>query len=379
MSLALIILRHDWRRFLPALLSVSFAGVLMLVQLGLLAGMFGTVTVLADTMAADLWLTAPAVRSIDQAADIPANLAALLYSHPAVVGSETLMLRDASWRGSSGTPVPVTLVGISPDPAALSCPQALRASLCGALAEPDSVVVDASEADKLEVPDDGNTATTVEINGHRLHVVGVSNGLRSIGTTYVFLSRQSLRSLLVDETAADTSSFVLAGLRPGSLATTVVTELEALLPAGSAKAWTRDELSGQSQRWWLAESGVGAGFLFSTVLGLLIAVVITSQTLRSVVLGQLREYAAFRAIGVPPSKLGAVIVEQSAWIGAAGGLLMLVVVAAVSVMAARFQVPFALQAGGIAAAFAIGLLTAIGSGLLALRELYRLQPAELLR
>eukprot|EP01034_Spumella_vulgaris_P013832 gene13832-17668_t len=124
MSLALIILRHDWRRFLPALLSVSFAGVLMLVQLGLLAGMFGTVTVLADTMAADLWLTAPAVRSIDQAADIPANLAALLYSHPAVVSSETLTLRDASWRGSSGTPVPVTLVGISPDPAALSCPQA---------------------------------------------------------------------------------------------------------------------------------------------------------------------------------------------------------------------------------------------------------------
>ncbi|WP_273456010.1 ABC transporter permease [Nevskia ramosa] len=376
MSLALIILRHDWRRFLPALLSVSFAGVLMLVQLGLLAGMFGTVTVLADTMAADLWLTAPAVRSIDQAADIPSNLAALLYSHPAVVSSETLSLRDASWRGSSGTPVPVTLVGISPDPLTLSCPQALRASLCAALAEPDSVAVDASEADKLDV---GTMPTTVEINGHRLHVVGLSTGLRSIGTTYVFLSRQSLRGLLVDETAADTSSFVLASLRPGSLATTVVTELAALLPAGSAKAWTRDELSGQSQRWWLEESGVGAGFLFSTVLGLLIAVVITSQTLRSVVLGQLREYAAFRAIGVPPSKLGAVIVEQSAWIGAAGGLLMLAVVAAVSMLAAHFQVPFALQAGGVVAAFAIGLLTAIGSGLLALRELYRLQPAELLR
>lgn len=374
MSLALIILRHDWRRFLPALLSVSFAGVLMLVQLGLLAGMFGTVTVLADTMAADLWLTAPAVRSIDQAADIPSNLAALLYSHPAVTRSEALSLRDASWRGSSGTPVPVTLVGISPDPAALSCPQALRASLCAALAEPDSVVVDSSEADKLEV---GKLPATVEINGHRLHVVGLSTGLRSIGTTYVFLSRQSLRGLIADET--DSSSFVLAGLRPGTLATTVIAELGALLPAGSAKAWTRDELSGQSQRWWLEESGVGAGFLFSTVLGLLIAVVITSQTLRSVVLGQLREYAAFRAIGVPPSKLGAVIVEQSAWIGAAGGLLMLVAVAAVTVLAARFQVPFALQAGGVVAAFAIGLLTAIGSGLLALRELYRLQPAELLR
>lgn len=377
MSLALIILRHDWRRFLPALLSVSFAGVLMLVQLGLLAGMFGTVTVLADTTAADLWLTAPAVRSIDQAADIPSNLTALLYSHPAVASSETLNLRDASWRGSTGTPVPVTLVGLSPDPDALSCPQALRARLCAALAEPDSVVVDSSEADKLDVPE--GLPASVEINGHRLHVVGLSSGLRSIGTTYVFLSRQSLRGLLADEAAVETSSFVLARLQPGSVATTVVTELGALLPAASSRVWTRDALSGQSQQWWLTESGVGAGFLFSTALGLLIAVVITSQTLRGVVLGQLREYAAFRAIGVPPSKLGAVIVEQSAWIGAAGGLLMLAVVAAVSALAAKFQVPFALQAGGIAAAFAIGLLTAIGSGLLALRELYRLQPAELLR
>lgn len=376
MSLARTILLFDWRRFLPALLSVTFAGVLMLVQLGLLVGMFGTVTVLADRMSASLWITAAATQSLDQSADIPASLAALVRAHPDLIRSETLLVRDGSWRSGRGSTLPVTLVGITPAADALTCPQPLQAALCAALSEPGSVVVDQSEADKLGA----TVAGLIEINGHRLRIAGLSQGMRSIGTTYVFASQQTLRDVL-DRDADDRSltTFVLAQTRAEVSAVVVADELQQLLPAKTAKAWTREQLSQQSQRWWLQESGVGAGFLFSTVLGLLIAVVITSQTLRGVVLSQLREYATFRAIGIPASKLGAVIVEQALWIGLAGGLLMLGLVAVVAQLAQHFFVPFALSGVGVAVAMAVGLVTAIGSGLLALRELYRLQPAELLR
>lgn len=376
MSLARTILLFEWRRFLPALLSVTFAGVLMLVQLGLLVGMFGTVTVLADRMAAAIWITAPATQSLDQSADIPASLEALVRGHSDIRRSETLLVRDGSWRSVDGPLLPVTLVGITPAAQALSCPQPLQAALCAALAEPGTVVVDQSEAGKLNAV----VAGLVEVNGHRLRVAGLSQGMRSIGSTYVFASQQTLRSVL-DGDADDRSltTFVLTGIPSGVAASTVAAELERLLPAKIARVWTREQLSQQSQQWWLEESGVGAGFLFSTALGLLIAVVITSQTLRGVVLSQLREYATFRAIGVPAAKLGAVIVEQAAWIGLAGGVLMLVLVALVAQLAQHFYVPFALSGIGIAVAIAVGLLTAIGSGLLALRELYRLQPAALLR
>lgn len=375
MSLARTVLRFEWRRFLPALLSVSFAGLLMLVQLGLLAGMFGTVTVLADRSRAALWITAAAAHSIDQSADIPASLAAFVQSNPEVLQAEPLLLHDARWR-SGDTVQPVTLVGLRPDPEALSCLAPLQASLCVALAEPGTVVVDRSEAGKLGA----RVGDRIEIDGHRLRLIGLSEGLRSIGSTYVFLSQQTLRSLVEREAdSSETTSFVLAALRPGADADLAAAQLNQLLPVNVAHAWTRQQLSSASQRWWLLESGVGAGFLFSTALGLLIAVVITSQTLRGVVLSQLREYAVFRAIGVSPARLGAVIVEQAAWIGLLGGLLMLVAVAVILPLTARLQVPFALGGIGIAVAVAIGLVTAIGSGLMALRELYRLQPAELLR
>lgn len=376
MSLARASLRHEWRRFLPALLSVAFAGVLMLVQLGLLMGMFGTVTVLVDTAAADLWVTAAATESIDQSMDIPASVSALMRVSPDIVRSETLSLRDANWRSADGTRVAVTVVGLSPDAAALACPQALRAKQCALLASPGSVVVDQSEAGKL------GTAMneTAEIDGHRVHVVAFSRGMRSIGSTYVFTSQQTLRGLA--ESGAEDQSltrFVLAQVGAGVSVERVQSRLQRLLQRKSARVWTREQLSRQSQNWWLRESGVGAGFLFSTLLGLVIAVVITSQSLRGVILSQLREYATFRAIGVPAARLAAVVMEQAAWIGAAGAVLMCVLVLLVAALAQWFYVPFTLSAGGLLAATAVSLLTAIGSGLLALRELYRLQPAELLR
>ena len=47
-SLARATLLHEWRRFLAAVLAVAFSGLLVLVQLALLVGMFGTVAVYID-------------------------------------------------------------------------------------------------------------------------------------------------------------------------------------------------------------------------------------------------------------------------------------------------------------------------------------------
>lgn len=373
MSLARDTLRHEWRRFLPGLLSVAFAGVLMLVQLGLLLGMFGTVTVLVDQAAADLWVSSPEMASFDQARDIPETIVALAAASEGVVRTEALRVHDADWRSGETVRVSVTLVGLEPSPDALACPSAMRAELCARLAEPMSVVVDGAECDKLAVELGG----LAELNGKRVRVVGVTHGLRSIGSPYVFASRQSARMLA--EPGTEGPTFALAALRPGTDSAAARDRLQALLHRSAYRVWTARELSVESQRYWLLESGVGAGFLFSSLLGLAIGVVITSQTLRGVILGQVREYATFRAIGVPPLRLGGVVIEQALWIGLLGALLTLVVSVLAGGLARALLVPLTLTWWAVALAVAIGMVTAVLSGLLALRELYRLEPAELLR
>ena len=374
-SLARATLLHEWRRFLPGLLSVAFAGVLMLVQLGLLLGMFGTVTVLVDQSSANLWVTSPETESFDQSRDIPVSLAALLHLHPAVQRSETLLVHDADWRSGDDTRVAVSLVGLQPSANALACPRPMRAALCGRLAEPSAVVVDRGEADKLHA----SVGRLAEVNGHRVRVVGLSEGLRSIGNTYVFASAQTARELSEPSaTGEDLGTFILAST-DAAAPETVRDDLQALLRRPAYRIWTAREFSLHSQHWWLTESGVGAGFLFSSLLGLIIGIVITSQTLRGVILSTLREYATFRAIGVPAAKLSAVVIEQSLWVGALGALLTVLVSVLANALAQALYVPLVLTWWAVLAAMLIGLITAVASGLLALRELYRLQPAELLR
>jgi len=375
MSLARATLLYEWRRFLPGLLSVAFAGVLMLVQLGLLLGMFGTVTVLVDRSDANLWVTSPETESFDQSRDIPVSLGALLRLHPSVARSETLLVHDADWRSGDDTRVAVSLVGLQPSANALACPQPMRATLCARLAEPSAVVVDRGEADKLHAA----VGRLAEMNGHRVRVVGLSDGLRSIGNTYVFASLQTARELSEPSaTGEDMTTFVLAKTRAGT-AEAARDDLQALLRRPAYRIWTGREFSLNSQHWWLTESGVGAGFLFSSLLGLIIGTVITSQTLRGVILSTLREYATFRAIGVPAAKLSAVVLEQSLWIGVLGALLTVIVSILANALAQALYVPLVLTWWAVLVAVLIGLITAVISGLLALRELYRLEPAELLR
>ncbi len=379
-SLARATLRFEWRRFLPALLSVAFAGVLMLVQLGLLLGMFGTVSVLVDQADARLWVTSPETQSFDESRDIPVRIATLLRTDPAVIGTDVLRTYDAEWRNGSEVRVGVVLVGLTPDPHAPSCPRPLQAALCAALAEPMAVVVDRAEADKLAATVGG----LAEVNGHRVRIVGIASGLRAIGATFVFASAKTVRAVAEPPSTdagpgIETATFLLARLKPGADAAAVRDALQPLLRRESFHVWTADEFSGATQRYWLLESGVGAGFLFSSLLGLVIGVVITSQTLRAAILASLREYATFRAIGVSSRKLGGVVLEQSLWIGLAGAIATVLLSLLIAGLAQAFYVPLKLTLLSMIAAAAIGLVTAAVSGVLALRELYRLEPAELLR
>ena len=370
-SLALAILRHEWRRFLPGLLSVTFAGVLMLVQLGLLIGMFGTVTVLIDSSRAALWVSSPAAESIDLAQPIPARLVATVRQRGEITRSEPLSLNEVLWRSAKGAKLSVSLIGLAADDAALGCPRALQAGLCAALAEPMAVIVDEADLDKLAIA----PGEFAEVNGRRVRVIAAAHGLRTIGSAYVFVSHQTARALL--DGAGDDTSFVLASLDRGAAEPTRAALQAELGPR--FRAWTQHEFSSASQRYWLGESGVGAGFLFSSLLGLVIGVVITSQTLRAAILGSVREYAAYRAIGVPAASLMQVVLHQALWIGGAGVLLTLLTSIAVQALARAFDVPLVLSPAAVALAASVGLITAAVSGVLTLRELYRLEPAELLR
>jgi putative ABC transport system permease protein len=102
-ALARKTLIYEWRRFLPAMLAVGFAGLLQLLQAALVLGIFGGAAVYITGSDADLWVGYPGTQSVDQGRTISPDVAALLYMEPAIKQVESFIWIDGDWHGSGGT------------------------------------------------------------------------------------------------------------------------------------------------------------------------------------------------------------------------------------------------------------------------------------
>ncbi|HWU78300.1 MAG TPA: ABC transporter permease [Rhodanobacter sp.] len=374
-ALARKTLIYEWRRFLPAMLAVGFAGLLQLLQLALVLGIFGSTSLYITGSSADVWVGYPGTQSVGSGRSIDADVQSHILMDPAVQRVEPYLWVDGDWRGPGETGgVSVFVSGIDPAADGLMFSRVLPAGLRARLAEPDAIVVDRSALDQLGVGL-GQTAT---INGHQVHVVGISSGLRALGGVNVLCSLDTARRL--DNDAADMGpTYLVAKLRHQNQAQAVAARLRGDQAFGPYTTWSAADFARISVLYWLFDTGAGAGVLFLAGIVFLVGAVITSQTLIAAVNGSVREYATLNALGVGVAALRRVVLEQAFWVGALG-LLGASVLGVVLMLLARSQdVPVVLNVPAALACIILVMGLAAVSGLAAMRSLRRADPATLLR
>ena len=371
-SIARKTLRYEWKRYLAAVLALAFSGLLLLVQIGLLFGMFESFTLLLDRGRADLWVTSAGVEDFAGSTFVPRRVEGRFWVHPDVVDVRPLYTGGGEWRRGT-TKAQVFLFALGPDPNTVTTPDGFTPAILRALSEPGGVVVSTSDLGRLGA----RLGDRAEINKKRVRITAAVDGYGAAFGSYVFVSPATLRLLL--GAPAENPPYYLIRLSRGADPAQVRRDLQ---PTGERRefdVWLPAELSRVSHMHWLATSGSGATFGFSAILALIIGVGVTSQSLRAAILGSLKEYAALRALGVSVRALRSVVLEQAAWVGAAG-------LAATILFALCAYVACALAA--IAISFPFWLVVSVGgfllaiasvSGLISLRTLYRSQPADLLR
>jgi putative ABC transport system permease protein len=374
-ALARKTLVYEWRRFLPAMIAVGFAGLLQLLQLALVLGIFGATSVYITGSSADVWVGFPGTQSVGSGRSIDANVESRILMDPAVTRVEPYEWIDGDWRGTGETGgVSVFVSGIDPTADGLMLSRVLPPALRARLAEPDAVIVDRADLDKLGVKLD-QTAT---INGHRVRVVGISSGLRGLGGINVIASLDTARQL--DTDAADNGpTYLVAKLRDPTQADAVAIRLRGSSEFGPYTTWSAANFAHISVMYWLFDTGAGAGVLFLAGIVFLVGAVITSQTLVGAVQGSVREYATLNALGVGVGALRKVVLEQAFWVGALG-LIGATVLGVVVLLLARSQdVPVELGPLAAIACIALVMGQAAVSGMAAMRSMRRIDPATLLR
>lgn len=367
---------YEWRKFLPAALAVAFSGCLLLMQAALMFGIFDSASVYISKSAADLWAGYPGTQSIELGRPIPRDTEVSLLMDADVVRVEPFQWLDGDWRGPAERgSVSVFISGIDPSADGLMFAHALAPAQRAKLLEPGSVIVDQADLPKLGL-DIGGVAT---LNGKQVRIVAASPGLRALGGVNIVTSLATARQLDTDAATIDKVAYYVARLRPGADAQRVRDRIEAAWPARRFTLWTQAEFEHNAATYWMFETGAGLGFVFFAFVVFIVGTVITSQTLVAAVASSVREYAMLNALGAGYPALRRVVLEQAMWVGGFGILGGAAVSLVMLLLASGQSVPVAFDLAAASACAILVMTIALVSGLMAVRALSHLEPANLLR
>jgi putative ABC transport system permease protein len=355
-----------------AVVGVGFAVLLMTVQLGLLIGFATTSSGLIDHAQADIWIVPRGAKDVDQAGRLIERQQYLALGIPGVSAVESMVVRFADWKRPDGGIESVIVVGVEPD-SITSLPWNFVAGSRDSLRFPDAVVIDELYAHKLGASKIGDI---VEISNHRARVTGITSDVRTFTQSpYVFTSLNNAK-LLTGLTQADTT-YLLVHAEPGTDLRALRDTLRTALP--ETDVWTSESFSWQTRGYWLFTTGAGAALLIAALLGLVVGLVIVSQTLYSATVERMSEYATLRALGASNRYLKAIILRQSLISGTIGYAIGTSAGVAIAILAQKSSAAVNVSGVLVLALAFVTLMMCIGASLISIRKVLGVDAATVFK
>jgi putative ABC transport system permease protein len=377
MSLALSTVVYEWRRYLAAVVALAFSGLLILAQVGMFVGIGKAFTATIDRSRADIFVLSPKSDSLLNTTGMPSRLKPLVYLDPDVTEVTDLAQNGGLFsnldKGSEKKRNYVNVSAVDVAPGALGLPTDFDEVTRQAIAEPYAVAIDRSALNTLGV----KLGDTAALGGHSVKVAAVLTNYPNLVQPTVMVSRQTLQ-LMGMARPSNRVGPMMVRIRDPRSADAVRDRLNAI-GKGQFRAWTKAELSAANDAGFIKQQFIGIILGFSVILGFGIGVGITSQTLRGAVLGNIKEFASLRALGVSMGSLRAIVMELSFWVGVAGLGLTGVLVMGVAALASSGGVPMSFPPFALISVAILLLAIAVFSGFLAMGVLKKSQPADLLR
>jgi putative ABC transport system permease protein len=371
-------LRHRPLRLLVASAGIAFAVLLILMQLGFRAALFESAVRYHDRFQFGVAIFSRDSQFIVRPQPFPIQR---LYQALAVEGVaevSPVYIFQAVWKNPwDHERRSIYAVGIDPDDDALRAPG--LAEQRHLLRQEDSVLFDA-----LSRPEHGPVAEhlrtggplVTEVNDREVRVVGVFEMGTSFGIDASLLTSDTNFLRLFPARPRDQIDLGLVQLDGGVPPETVRDRLRALLPQ-DVLVMTKPEFVARERAYWNAATPIGYVFAFGAVMGFVVGAIIVYQILFADVSDHLHEYATLRAIGYSNRFITGIVVQQAVVLAVLGFLPGVAVTLWLYERAgAATRLPLGLTAERGLTVFALTLVMCALSGLLALRKVRALDPAD---
>ncbi len=316
LRIALKMLVGDRAKYFALVFGIAFATLLMSQQVSIFIGlMTRTANQVLDIREADIWVMDARVRYVDEVEALPDEALGRVRSVAGVDWAVPLYKGLAILRTPAGELNQVSLIGVD-DATLVGAPRKWLAGDLSSLREPDAIVFDPQGAAFIWPGDDPVAAVgrQAEINDYRVSVRGVADASAPFITFPIAYTRYSLATRITPPTR-NKMSFVLARAADGENPEALARRIEA---ATGYQALTRVQFAWRSVNYYLTRTGIPVNFGITIALAVIVGVAITAQTLYLFVVENLKQFGALKAIGATNAQIAAMVLLQSAVVGAIG-------------------------------------------------------------
>jgi putative ABC transport system permease protein len=371
-------LRHRPMRLLVAVGGIAFAVLLILMQLGFRSALFESAVRFHERLEYDIALFSPDSVFIVRPEGFSIRR---LYQALGIDGVREITpvyIFPSTWKNPwNNDRRSINTIGFDPDHRLLDTPGFEESRH---LLEAQNVVL----FDAASRPEFGdvaghfseNGAFKTEINDRQMEVVGLFRMGTSFGIDGTVITSDDNWLRLFPERSRDEIQLGLVRLDDPAAAEEIRDRLRAYLPK-DVLVMTRADFVKRETDYWNSATPIGYIFAFGAIMGLVVGAIIVYQILFADVSEHLREYATLRAIGFRSRFVSGIVLQQAAILAVLGFVPgVLAVHWLYGKAAAATNLPLYLTPERALTVFLLTLAMCAISGLLAMRKVQKLDPAE---
>jgi len=312
--IALRMLTADRSKYLGLVFAIAFCTFLLQNQSSIFAGILSrTGNQISDVTEASVWVMDPKTEYFEQTKALKDTDLLRVRGVQGVAWAVRLFKGNPIAKTETGKYAATTMLGIDDD-TLVGVPRKMLSGRWEDLRKPDSVIVDRAGYQLLYPGEPERLGRTIELNDHRVTIVGISDAAPSFLSLPIMHARYSEATEFQGKERKQLSYVLaqpVAGITPEQLCSRIES-------ATGLRARTTDQFRWDCIRYYLKNTGIPVNFGITIFIALVVGTVVAGQTFYLFTIDNLRQFGTLKAIGVADRTLVGMILLQALNAGAIG-------------------------------------------------------------
>ena len=312
--IALKMLTGDRAKYLGLIFTIAFCTFLLENQTSIFIGILKrTGSQIADVTDADIWVMDPKTEYFEQTKALKDTDLTRVRGVEGVQWAVKLFKGSPVARTSNGKFAVSFCLGLD-DATLIGAPRKMLLGSWQRLREPDSVVIDKAGYVLLFPGEPLELGRTLELNDHKVTIVGISDPPAPFLSFPVMHTRYSEAVNFVGRERTQLS-YVLVKPQPGVNAEELCKRIEAQT---GLRARTSEQFQWDCIGYYLKNTGIPVNFGITITIAVIVGVVVAGQTFYLFTVENLKQFGAIKAIGVTNWRLIGMTLLQAFTVGLIG-------------------------------------------------------------